>query len=191
MPFSIRSFRRLPLTYCKGFLFLITLLLLSSSPAYAEWVLVSAAEHGMTVYADPDTIRRKGELVNMWSLYDFKTEQYVRGVLLLSSKGKSSTTAQRSAFGDWRWRSFLAIWGKARWFIPTHPKASGFQFHHRVLITLCGKLRAASSDRAVLERLGRIIEMGSGWRRGRRTNKEATTGRSTTRLWRSRSSLSS
>jgi hypothetical protein len=24
----------------------------------------------------------------MWSLYDFKTEQYVRGVLLLSSKGQ-------------------------------------------------------------------------------------------------------
>jgi len=42
----------------------------------------------MTVYADPDTIRRKGELVKMWSLYDFKTEQYVRGVLLLSSKGQ-------------------------------------------------------------------------------------------------------
>jgi hypothetical protein len=42
----------------------------------------------MTVYADPDSIRRKGELVKMWSLYDFKTEQYVRGVLLLSSKGQ-------------------------------------------------------------------------------------------------------
>jgi hypothetical protein len=71
-------------------LLLSTLLLLSSGPAYAEWVLVlvSAAEHGMTVYADPDTIRRKGELVKMWSLYDFKTEQYVRGVLLLSSKGQ-------------------------------------------------------------------------------------------------------
>src|SRR5262249_30217261 len=65
-----------------------TLLLLSSSPAYAEWVPVSAAEHGMTVYADPYTIRRKGELVKMCSLYDFKTEQYVRGVLLLSSKGQ-------------------------------------------------------------------------------------------------------
>jgi hypothetical protein len=36
MPFSIRPFRCLPLTYRKGFLFLITLLLLSSSPAYAE-----------------------------------------------------------------------------------------------------------------------------------------------------------
>ena len=114
----------------------------------------------MTVYADPDTIRRKGELVNMWSLYDFKTEQYVRVYCSCRVRGKSSTTSQRSAFGDWRWQSFLAIWGKARWFIPTHPKASGFQLHHLVLFTLCGQLRAASSDRAVVERLGWIIEVG-------------------------------
>ncbi|MEO6308773.1 MAG: surface-adhesin E family protein [Nitrospiraceae bacterium] len=49
---------------------------------------VSTTNHGMTVYADPYSIRRKGELVKMWSLYDFKTDQYVRGVLLLSSKGQ-------------------------------------------------------------------------------------------------------
>ena len=30
---------------------------------------------GYTVYADPDTIRRKGDLVKMWILFDFKTVQ--------------------------------------------------------------------------------------------------------------------
>jgi hypothetical protein len=88
MPFSIGPYRRFPLTYFSGFWLLITLLVLSSGPAYAEWVRVGRTDDGMTVYADPDTIRRKGELVKMWSLYDFKTEQYVRGVLLLSSKGQ-------------------------------------------------------------------------------------------------------
>ncbi len=91
MLFTLRPYRRilkLPLAYVFGFGSLITLLLLSSRPAYAEWVLVNTTDHGMTAYADPDTIRRKGELVKMWSLYDFKTEQYVRGVLLLSSKGQ-------------------------------------------------------------------------------------------------------
>jgi hypothetical protein len=29
----------------------------------------------MTTYADPDTIRRKGELVKMWQLIDFKWMQ--------------------------------------------------------------------------------------------------------------------
>jgi surface-adhesin protein E len=95
MPFSIRPYRRFParsllrlsMAYISGLGLLLTLLVLSSGPAYAEWVLIFAGEQGMTVYADPDTIRQHGKLVNMWSLYDFKIEQYVRGVLLLSSKG--------------------------------------------------------------------------------------------------------
>ena len=88
MPCSVRPIRSLLLTCLLSFGSVITLLLLSSGPASAEWVAVSTADPGMTVYADPDSIRRKGELVKMWSLYDFKTEQYVRGVLLLSSKGQ-------------------------------------------------------------------------------------------------------
>jgi hypothetical protein len=36
MPFSIRPLRHLPLTYLLGFGSLITLLVLSSGPAYAE-----------------------------------------------------------------------------------------------------------------------------------------------------------
>ena len=57
-------------------LFLITLLLLSSAPAYAEWVVVSGNDEvGMTAYVDTDTIRRKGNQVKLWQLYDFKTVQ--------------------------------------------------------------------------------------------------------------------
>jgi surface-adhesin protein E len=57
-------------------LLLITLLVLSSGPAYAEWVpLVEQKEAGITVYADPDTIRRNGDVVELWALMDFKTTQ--------------------------------------------------------------------------------------------------------------------
>ena len=68
---------------------LITLLLLSSGPAYAEWVAVGGNEEaGVTVYADPGTIRRKGNLVKMWHLNDFKTVQIAKGNSYLSIKAQ-------------------------------------------------------------------------------------------------------
>lgn len=68
-------------------LFLITLLLLSSGPAYAEWVKVSESdEAGKTVYVDPSTIRRNSNLVKMWQFYDYKTVQTVGGNRFLTVK---------------------------------------------------------------------------------------------------------
>jgi hypothetical protein len=97
MPFSIRH--KLPLAYISCFWFLITLLLLSSKPAYAEWVRYSEnKETGMTVYVDLDAIRRKGDLVKMWQLFDFKTKQTAAGDSFLSSKIQSEydCTEERS-----------------------------------------------------------------------------------------------
>ena len=59
-------------------LLLITLLFLSSFPAYAEWVPVAKdylSPERQTVYVDPDTIRREGNLVTIWQLIDFKWMQ--------------------------------------------------------------------------------------------------------------------
>ncbi len=54
-------------------LLLITLLVLSNGSAYAEWLYVGkGVESGMTTYADPDTIRREGNLVTLWQLTDFQ-----------------------------------------------------------------------------------------------------------------------
>jgi hypothetical protein len=103
MPFSIRPFRRFPVqcsvTYnagpfltlllasCSGFWLLITLLVLSSSPACAEWVKVSNSdEAGKTVYVDPATIRRNSNLVTMWQFYDYETVQTVGGIRFLTAK---------------------------------------------------------------------------------------------------------
>ena len=69
-------------------LLLIILLFVSSAPAYAEWVeAVRYDQAGMTVYGDPDTARRNGNLVKMWVLIDFKTIQTSpSGTSYLSSK---------------------------------------------------------------------------------------------------------
>ncbi len=63
---------------CRGIymkrLLLITLLVLSSGPVYAEWVAVEKdylLPGKLTVYVDPDTIRREGNLVTLWQLTDF------------------------------------------------------------------------------------------------------------------------
>src|SRR5580765_5241110 len=53
----------------------LTLLVLNSSPAYAEWVLVHKGEAGMTVYVNPDTSRRNGEVMELWVLANYKTIQ--------------------------------------------------------------------------------------------------------------------
>ena len=61
-------------------LILIIFLVLSGGPVYAEWVEVSANKNaGVIAYADPDTIRRKGDLVKMWSLFDLHTTHTAGG----------------------------------------------------------------------------------------------------------------
>ena len=61
-------------TCVSGFWSLVTLLFLSSVPAYAEWVAVEKdylLPGLQTVYVDPDSIRRDGNFVTMWQLIDF------------------------------------------------------------------------------------------------------------------------
>jgi hypothetical protein len=104
MPFTIHPCRRvpvqcavryhagpfltLPLAYVVGFGALITLLMLNTGPASAEWMAIGSSESlgGYTVYVDPDTIRRNGDLVKVWSLTDYTTLQTVADRSFLSSK---------------------------------------------------------------------------------------------------------
>jgi hypothetical protein len=105
-------------------LLLITLLFLSSDPAYAEWVVVGVSDSGMTTYADPDTIRRKGNLVKMWYLYDFKTTQTILNKSYLSSRSQDeydcthdrhralASTSFSGNMGSGKVRSSYSIKGK-------------------------------------------------------------------------------
>ena len=67
-----------PLAYFVGFWPLVTLLFLSTVPAYAEWVAIEKdyfVPGRETVYVDPDSISREGNLVTIWQLIDFKWMQ--------------------------------------------------------------------------------------------------------------------
>jgi hypothetical protein len=65
----------------------LTLLVLDSGPACAEWVKVNDSdETGKTVYVDPTTIHRNSNLVKMWQFYDYKTVQTVGGNRFLTAK---------------------------------------------------------------------------------------------------------
>ena len=83
--------RRLPLAYSSGFISLMTLLVISSGSAYAEWVAVISSESsgGYTVYVDPSTIRHEEDGVEMWELYDHKTRGTKDGYSFLSFKKRN------------------------------------------------------------------------------------------------------
>ena len=71
---ALGPFLKLSLSYFSSGWSLVTLLLLSSGPAYGEWVVVEKNNPlpGLqTVYADSDTIRSEGNLVTIWLLIDF------------------------------------------------------------------------------------------------------------------------
>lgn len=86
MPFHIRPFPTLSLASWSGFLSLIILLLVTSGPAYAEWVRALNNQTDPTLYVDSDTIRRNGTVVKWWELLDYKTVQTVAGISFLSMK---------------------------------------------------------------------------------------------------------
>ena len=116
---ALEPFLKLPLSYFLGGWPLMTLLLLSSGPAYGEWVAVEKNNPlpGLqTVYVDPDNIRSQGNLVMIWILIDFD-----KGVgpfghgphPFFPRRPASNSTARINAFSGWHTRSSQAIWEPA------------------------------------------------------------------------------
>jgi hypothetical protein len=57
-------------------LLLTALLGFFAEPVHAEWLVVMVnIEAGQSVYVDRETIHRNGDLVQMWTMYDYKTSQ--------------------------------------------------------------------------------------------------------------------
>lgn len=90
--YNASPFLKVPPPYCSGFGLLIALLVLTVGPVYAEWVSVGGKlEEGLpgyTVYVEPDTIRRNGEVVKVWALMDFYTLQIEPSPPYLSVKSQ-------------------------------------------------------------------------------------------------------
>jgi len=121
VPANTGSFLTLSRVYWFAFALLLTLLVLSSRPVYAGWVLTSGDdEAGLTVYVDPDSIRRKGNLVKMWQLYDYKTVQTVAGDSLLSIKryNEFDCTEERTRMLAYTWFSGNMASGKVVYSTP-------------------------------------------------------------------------
>ena len=67
---------------------LLTLILsVVSGSAMADWSKVGE-DSDSTVYSDVSTLRKNGDLVKMWSLYDFKEAQKMAGKDYLSMEVK-------------------------------------------------------------------------------------------------------
>lgn len=73
----------------KPLLLILPLVLMSIGPANAEWRPVFEINQlSTTVSVDPDTIHSKGNLVELWVLYDSKMTQAGRGGPLRSTKAQ-------------------------------------------------------------------------------------------------------
>jgi hypothetical protein len=73
----------------KQLLLMLLFLLLSIGPANAEWMpIYEINQLSTTVSIDPDSIRKKGDLVELWVLYDSKITQAGRGGPLRSTKAQ-------------------------------------------------------------------------------------------------------
>lgn len=79
-------------------LLLITFLVLSHSPAYADWMSLGTSDAGTTVYADSATIRREGDLAKMSVLFDFKTKQTKADISYLSAQAQMEYDCARQRF---------------------------------------------------------------------------------------------
>jgi len=62
--------------YAMKKLLLTLMLAVVSTSAMAEWVKVGTSDDKTTtIYADPSTIRKSGNRVKMWALWDYSTAQ--------------------------------------------------------------------------------------------------------------------
>lgn len=73
----------------KRLLLMLPLVLLNNALANAEWMPVyEINQMATTVSVDPDTIQRRGNLAELWILYDSKITQAGRGGPLRSTKAQ-------------------------------------------------------------------------------------------------------
>lgn len=59
-----------------------------SGSAMAEWVSVGSNE-STTIYVDPDSVERAGDMAKMWHLTDFNTKHQDMGEAYLSTKDQN------------------------------------------------------------------------------------------------------
>ena len=124
---------------------LILLLLMVSTNVFSEWTRVTESADGdMTVYADSETIKRKGRKVKIWRLFDYKTVQKVENDRYLSSVGRFEYDCEEetSAVLDIYWYSGNMRQGDIVYSSTTKDEAESVMpgsINETLLIIACGK----------------------------------------------------
>lgn len=112
--YNIGPFLKLPMAYFSGFWLLITLLVLSSGPAYAERVVLGSSDSEVAIYCEQSIVglkRRPEEFMPKW-----------RSVLNLLRKQE---------YGHDLWNLFT-LWGR----IPADGGITGKDLIHEATFTL-------------------------------------------------------
>ena len=60
--------------------YLLALVMLIASPAWADWVEVAVSEDGVKSYIDPTTVRKDGNFRKVWLMDNFPTARNIGGV---------------------------------------------------------------------------------------------------------------
>ena len=66
--------------------YLLALVMLIASPAWAGWSLVGESDKGAQFYIETDAIRREGNFVRVWELTNYLTPRVVNKIEFLSMR---------------------------------------------------------------------------------------------------------
>ena len=110
--------------------------------------LVASPKGGLTAYVDLYTIRRKGDLVKIWELWDYKTIKTMAGNSFLSIKAQRQYDCAEERYQRLTFTEFSGNMGSGTAILATPTNKNGNQSRQIVLIKLSGKLHATRSDRA-------------------------------------------
>ena len=77
---------------------LILLLFTVNNSALAEWINISTAKNGSSIYADPTTIQKSGNRTKMWVLYDHRKAIIDSGDKIMSIKKYEEYDCKKSQY---------------------------------------------------------------------------------------------
>jgi len=60
--------------------YLLALVMVISSPAWAEWSLITTSDSGDTYYIDIETIRKSGGFIKVWELNNFSEKRNLANI---------------------------------------------------------------------------------------------------------------
>ena len=89
----------------------LVLMGVTSGIAYAGWVSLGDTDLGTRVYGDRGTLLSNGNLVTMWTLYDFRSIRTVAGKSYFSSKTHGEYDCAQKRYRTLKETGFSSIMG--------------------------------------------------------------------------------